>query len=66
MSEMFDDTSKLTKEGLNTSDKYILSLFNEEKGRESEKTFAYENINPKNLKMNKGKEMQKEKGIDKE
>ena len=51
---------------MNTSDKYILSLFNEEKGRESEKTFAYENINPKNLKMNKGKEMQKEKGIDKE
>ena len=33
---------------------------------DDEKNVTYENIDPKNLKTNKGKEMQKEKGIDKE
>lgn len=33
---------------------------------ESEKNVAYENIDPKNLKTSKEKEMQKEKGIDKD
>ena len=33
---------------------------------DDEKNIAYKNIDPKNLKTNKEREMQKEKGIDKD
>lgn len=48
----------------NLKDKQLKNIY--EEWMESHQNQVHSNINPKNLKISKGKEMQKDKGIDKE
>ena len=53
--KMFYNTYNLTRKGLKTLDKCILSQFKEEKNGKNEKSQTYANVNPKNLKLKDSK-----------
>lgn len=59
---MFKDCEKL--KNLKATDKQLKNIY--EEWLANRQNQVYPNINPKNLKINKGKEIQKEEDIDKE
>ena len=62
MNRMFDGCRNLKT--LKTTDKQLKKIY--EEWMASHQNQVHSNINPKNLKISKEKEMQKDKGIDKE